>query len=67
MTENKRFTIDFDNRMIIDNEHNENLKYLIDFKETLNELNEENEQLKSENRQLKGRIMEYEEQIGDVE
>ena len=33
----------------------------------LNEIHEENKQLKSENRLLKGRIQEYEEQIGDEE
>lgn len=45
MTE-KRFIIDYCNRRIIDNEKNEYLQFLVQFKEALNELNDENEQLK---------------------
>ena len=44
----KRFTIDFDNRRIIDNRKNEYLVFLAQFKEVLNQLNDENEQLKQE-------------------
>lgn len=44
----KRFTIDFDNRRIIDNKKNEYLVFLAQFKEVLNQLNDENEQLKQE-------------------
>ena len=57
MTE-KRFTINFDKRVIVDAKKNAEYRFLVELKTILNELNDENKRLKSENQMLNQRLIE---------